>query len=207
MSAEQLLLTFPRDQVPEVRGFVHWREAGPVMERIARNMTWVTREEAERSDLLIQPIPCTVVRDPGGRYHAFGRIRKTRRDLQDRITLVVGGHVEMEGAGTRNLELALAMTLRREMEEELDAAPPDRVTRLGLVSDRSGPDGGRHLAVLHEAVITGPVSPRPGGEFRTRGNPGPLCPMEISKLAARMDPWSRAIAGEILRQQTGDRKG
>ena len=75
--------------------------------------------------------------------------------------------------------------------EELEATHPDRVTRVGLIADPRGPDGGRHLAAVHESVFTGPLRPRPGGEFKKRSAWEDRAGLE--RLADRMDPWSKIL--------------
>ena len=193
------MLTFPRECAQSAGAFTPWREAGPVIERIAANMLWTPRPEAEASPDLMQVIPCTTVRDPRGRYHTFLRVRGARSDLRDRVSLVIGGHVERSPAGQEDLERLVAATLAREVREELEARPPDRTARVALVTDPEGLDAARHMAFVHESVFTGPVAPRPGGEFQKTRARIPVSARKLARLRDSMDPWSRTILdGHIL---------
>ena len=192
LNGETLVLTFPRECAQGAGAFTPWREAGPVIERIATNMLWTPRPEAEVSPDLMQVIPCTTVRDPRGRYHTFLRVRDTRSDLRNRVSLLIGGHVEPSPA-EEDLEQLLAATLAREVGEELEARPPDRTARVALVTDPEGPDGARHMAFVHESVFTGPVRPRPGGEFQKTSARAPVNARNMLRLRDGMDPWSRTI--------------
>ena len=202
MNGEQVVLAIPREDALGDETFAPWPLAGEILARAAARMRWVPREEAEAADDLVQLIPCTTVTDHAGRRHVFQRVERGRSDLRGRASLLIGGHIDLESSGGSRLDLLIAWTLFRETMEELEAAHPDRVTRVGLIADPHGPDQGRHLAVAHESAFTGPLRPRPGDEFKKRSGWEDQAGLE--RLADRMDPWSKTLLERrILRP--GDR--
>ena len=191
MNGEQMVLAFPREDALGTETFAPWPLAGEILTRMAARMRWTPREEAETADDLVQLIPCTTVTDHTGRHHVFQRVERGRSDLRGRASLLIGGHIDLESNGGSRLDLLIAWTLFRETMEELEAARPDRVTKVGLIADPHGPDQGRHLAVAHESAFTGPLRPRPGDEFEKQSSWEDRAGLE--RLADGMDPWSKIL--------------
>jgi predicted NUDIX family phosphoesterase len=175
-----------------------WRYGPSFFDRLLRSAAWLPRVVAETSDEWLQPIPCALVRGFGDRYLTLRRVRGGRDDLNARISLVVGGHIDaadqmsyVEGAGP---ELFIE-TLRRELIEELQLSAIETLDQVGIVIDISSIEASRHIAFVYEISSVHPVSTRALEEFSVRSkftgqffSPSALVPFRKS-----FDPWSRIL--------------
>ena len=161
---EQIVLCLPRSAFADWKQFTPWNQAAEMIQATGENMTWLPRREAEASENVIQPIPCTMVFGQNRSFHVFRRIANGRPDLRKRISLVVGGHIDRADQEQDILPL-VESTLMREVSEELGVNVPLTAKRIGVVVDRSSILGSRHIGIVHEIVIEGRATPQATEEF------------------------------------------
>ena len=197
---EQSVLCLPRSFIAGCGRFTPWATARQMLLQAQANMTWLPRSEAERSEALVQPIPCALVVSEDRFYHVFRRINEGRADLKKRLSLVIGGHIDC-GREDSGLYALTKDTLMREVGEELDfGAPPSSVEPVGLVIDPSSLESSRHVGVVYEVVIAGKIKPKAPEEFsmRSKYDGKPCTPQELLDLRKEFDPWSMIIFGEYI---------
>ena len=194
--AQQQVLCLPRLWLTDRPAFTPWASAEWLIEAADAGMIWLPRHEAESSDEFVQPIPCALVRGMNGGYYVFRRIREGRSDLQSRISMVVGGHIDWE-PGNPGFSYLVRSTLLREISEELATEPPKCVEPIGVVVDGATPQSSRHIGIVHEVVVAGVVRPTAAEEFSANSKyAGLLCrEPELHSLRKRMDPWSSLVFG------------
>ena len=153
---------------------------------------------------LIQPIPCALVLGDGLGYRIFPRIKQGRQDLQKKISLVVGGHIDLT-AEHGDFASLITLTLERELMEELGSYPLSQERPIGVVIDFSSPEASRHVGIVHEVVISGHVKPRASEEFSIGSkDAGKLCnSVELSELHSKLDPWSTIIFADYINPSYG----
>ena len=201
MENEQEILVFPRELLPTDTSFVPWEAVPPILKVVEENMSWLPRNEAEQSEDLIQPIPCTIIRNKFQEYHVLRRINEGRKDLRSRITLVVGGHID-SCPGNHELLTLLKMTLKREVGEELGIFNLAEPKPVGLVLDNSSPAASRHAGFVYEIVVDDELKPLAIEEFSTRSKySGRSFPVEgLSGFFKddEFDPWSAIIFANYI---------
>ena len=185
------ILILGRQCIQGYERFVPWDCAKSLVSSGNKNFAWSPRDEAEKSEDWVQPIPCAFLRDDEGRYCVLRRIRETRADLRSRITLVVGGHVDRPLYEQSKPSLLLE-TLKRELDEEIGVQDLSVIEPIGLVIDSSSTSASRHIAFVYEATLQGSVVPRSKEEFATRSKfSGHFFTVdELSKFHSKFDPWS-----------------
>ena len=197
---EQSVLCLPRSFVAGCGRFTPWETAREALLHAQAHMTWLPRGEAERSEALVQPIPCALVVSEDRFYHVFRRINEGRADLKKRLSLVIGGHIDC-GREDSGLCTLAEDTLMREVSEELDfGVPPSSTKPVGLVIDPSSLESSRHVAIVYELVIAGKIKPKAAEEFsmRSKYDGKPCAPQELLDLRKELDPWSMIIFGEYI---------
>ena len=198
--AVQSVLCFPRTYIAECERFTPWSSACELLQSAEQSMTWLPRTEAEVSETLIQPIPCTLVVSETQSYHVFRRIKEGRPDLRSRISLVIGGHIDHDVHEDDFSSLAMG-TLMREIDEELKvewlSSDPKPV---GLVIDQSSLESSRHAAIVYELVVGGRIKPKAVEEFsiHSKYDGKPCTPNELLSLRKAFDPWSMIIFGDYI---------
>ena len=193
---DQQVLCLPRTCLTDRLAFTPWDVADWLHRAAEAGMTWMPRAEAETSEEFIQPIPCALVRGEGGGFYVFRRTKEGRADLQSKISMVVGGHIDWE-PGTPEFTHLVRTTLLREIAEELAADSPACVEPIGVVVDDATPQSSRHIGIVHEIVVSGTVHPTATEEFAPHSKyAGLLCDnLQLQSLRERMDPWSSLIFG------------
>jgi predicted NUDIX family phosphoesterase len=193
------ILVFPRRCIQSSDRFVPWSDAAPVILCANANAVWLPRHEAERSKEWVQPIPCAFIRDHAHRYCLLQRIRQTRADLRDRISLIVGGHVE-RSYDHDSLQSFLLLTLKRELNEELGIQSLSKVRPVGLVVDSLSIKASRHIAFIYEVVIESCLRVRAAEEFSLRSKfTGYFStPDELSQFHTKFDPWSLLLFEDYI---------
>ena len=178
-----------------------------IVECIQKNCSWLPRDEAERSEDVMQPIPCALIRSRSSEYLVLRRVRETRSDLRERISLISGGHVDRP-AGDENsvvdqpITSLLLTTLRRELDEELgvrDVAESE-IVPVGLVIDHTSVAASRHVAFVYEAVIVEEVKPQAPEEFSLRSqlNGVRYTAKALSEFHKSFDPWSTILFEDFV---------
>ncbi len=194
MMHQQQVLCLPRDCIDDRERFTPWDSADWLLDAAESGMTWLPRWEAEMSADFVQPIPCALVLGTDSGFHVFRRVKGGRLDLSDRLTLVVGGHIEPD-LGVNDFSGLVTNTLRREIDEELDVTLHRPVNPVGVVIDYASPASSRHIGIVHEVVAESSVKPLATEEFAPRSKyAGRKCePGEINSLRSNLDPWSSII--------------
>jgi predicted NUDIX family phosphoesterase len=185
------ILVFPRRCIQSSDRFVLWSDAAPVILCANANVAWLPRQEAERSKEWVQPIPCAFIRDHTHRYCILRRNRQSRADLRNRISLIVGGHVE-RSCGHGSLPSLLLLTLERELNEELGIQFLPKVRPVGLIVDSLSIKASRHIAFIYEVVVANRLTVRASEEFslRSKFTGYFFTPDELSQFYTKFDPWS-----------------
>ena len=199
MNDSREILVFPRETLRTGERFLPWDSAYSLFDAIETSMTWLTREEAEKSEELIQAIPCAVIKNGAEQFRIMRRVKEGRRDLSSKISLVVGGHIDRTVQDCGFLQL-LDITLRREIFEELGVHDISNVTPIGIVIDHSSVFASRHVGFVYEATIDDEFTPMAREEFssRSRYNGQTFSPSDLTKFTKEFDPWSWIIFADYI---------
>ena len=199
MEDEQEILVFPREALTTRERFVSWDVAHSVIRSVEESMTWLPREEAEKSEDFLQPIPCAIVRGGDDKYCVLRRVNEGRSDLRSRISLIVGGHVD-KCPNDYGLLSLLSMTLEREIEEELGVNNLSDIEPVGLVIDHSSVVASRHIGFVYEIVVADQFKPKAAEEFslRSKVNGQLYTANELSGFLKEFDPWSLIIFADYI---------
>jgi predicted NUDIX family phosphoesterase len=156
---------------------------------VARDGEFRPRPEMEQDRSWKQVIPYLVLRD-GTRYFLMRRT-KAGGDarLHDRYSIGVGGHLN-PGDGD------LAVGLRREWHEEIEAGFEPDFRLIGLLNDDSTEVGSVHVGAVYVADAAGrPVAIREidklSGEFAS--------PEATAAVVDRMETWSALVFEHLER--------
>ena len=195
----QDILVFPRKIIDGVDGFIARDEADKLLDLAAKTVKWMPREEAERSKTWVQPIPCAILKDPLGRYCVFRQVRQQRKDLTQRLSFVVGGHMDSCAYEDTFLESVYA-TLQREVREEVGITVGDAATPVGAVVDASSMMASRHVGLVYEVVVNADVKSLSYEEFSVRSKyDGRFLDIsERSRFRGTFDPWSSIIFSQYM---------
>ena len=186
---DEQVLGIPRALVP---GGLDWRGVRPTsldtyLDAIRRFGEFRPRAEAESDPSWKQVIPYVVLRD-GDRMFLMKRTRAGGDErLHDRYSIGVGGHVNPPDEDVFG-------GLRREWEEEIDAAFEPVFDPVGLLNDDDNPVGAVHLGLVFSADAGGrPVAIRERGKLS-----GEFAAVdEVARVADRLETWS-ALLFEFL---------
>ena len=195
----QEILVLPREYFHGFDGFMSWDLASKLIDSVASYVNWMPRPDAERSEQWVQPIPCAIFRDSGGRYCVFRQARQKRRDLSHRYSFVVGGHID-SGRDSDNIREIFEETVKREVSEEIRVKLDCQLRPIGMVADFSSIMASRHIGFVYEAVIDQKLKSRAANEFSTRSkHNGQFSSLEsLSKLRSGFDPWSFMLFSQYL---------
>jgi predicted NUDIX family phosphoesterase len=150
------VLVLPRAVVPGGCDFTGVRrltdaDAVRLRQAVASHGQWMDRDLAEHDPRYKQLIPYVVVRD-GARLFLMDRTAAGGDPrLHHRATIGVGGHINPVDDGAD----PLASGLRREWDEELDAAWEPAFEAVGLLNDDRNPVGSVHLGLVHTVETHG----------------------------------------------------
>lgn len=190
----------PRKFFERYFSFVSWNTIQPIIDELQKSYSWFERKEAEKSTTWVQPIPCVTIRDYFGRYCAFRRIRNIREDLQAKVSLIIGGHIDRKDGDGTLLQL-FEDTIMREVNEETSLSALKAPHPIGLIVDNSSTFASKHVAFLFELEVAESVKPRAPEEFSTRSkfnnhffNAG-----ELLKFQKLFDPWSRILFEDYIK--------
>lgn len=165
MEASQVLV-FPRVIFGDAFSLLPWDSIQEQIVKIENTFSWLNRPDAERSDDWVQAIPCVFIRDHAGKYCVLRRVRNSRSDLSNKLSLVVGGHIDGPDPHS-SFQAAMSLNLMRELEEEIGILPSENPRPVGVVIDDSSLEASRHVAFLHE-IVSEQVSPKAPEEFAKR---------------------------------------
>lgn len=195
----QDIMVFPRAFIDGIDGFLPWEKADRLIDSASNAAVWMPREDAEHSQKWVQPIPCVIFRDALGRYCVFRQVRQQRKDLSNRLSFFVGGHVD-RGCGGRGLREVLFETAKREAWEEVGIVLEDTAMPVGVVVDASSLKASRHIAFIYEAKVYTDVRSQSNEEFSARSKyDGMFLDMaDRSRFRGTFDPWSSIIFAQYM---------
>ena len=203
---QEEILVIPKECVAERQRFTPWSNMQKALQSAERKMAWTPREQAEGSTNWVQPIPCAMIRGKNHTYHVFRRTRRARAELRSRISLVAGGHIDREDGndGEATLSRLVRMTLRREIAEELGVELIGEPEPIGMVIDLTSAEKSKHVAFVHEAVITQRIRLRTK-EFSTQSRVvGKLYTRpELVQFRQELDPWSAILFDDHISASLG----
>lgn len=195
------ILVLPRDMFSGYDRLVPWHLAAHLINAQAPKTKWLLRNKAETSAKWSQPIPVALIRNQEGGYFALRRIQDTRLDLQRRISLVVGGHVD-EKFGSETLYFHLKRNLLRELDEELGLKENQIrvIGPVGLVVDAVSWEASKHVAFVFEVQTAVVLKTKAKEEFSVRSKyTGRFYfPGELRKFRTRFDPWSLVLFEDYI---------
>ena len=198
MEASQVLV-FPRRIFGSAFSLMPWESIQSNLEEIEQSFSWLHRPEAEESSDVVQAIPCVLVRDKENRYCVFRRVREDRPDMSEKLSLIIGGHID-EIPDVKGFLAAVSSNLMREIDEEIGIFPENPPRPVGVIIDRASIVASRHVAFLHEMVAE-KVSTKAPEEFSSKSKfTGEF--MEASWLGERrdkFDPWSQLVIEKHVR--------
>ena len=201
------ILVFPRQCISIPDRFVPEPRMHRIVECIQKNFSWMPRGEAERSEDVMQPIPCALIRNQSSKYLVLRRVRKTRSDLRGRISLIPGGHVDRpvgdeDSSVAESIPSLLLTTLRRELDEELGirGVSESEIGPVGLVIDHSSVAASRHVAFVYEAVVVEKVRAQASEEFSIEStlNGVRYTAKALSEFHKSFDPWSMILLEDFV---------
>lgn len=198
MTAE--VLCFSRGRLLDYSGWIAGSDRGKFLTRVDADKRFMDRKEAESSERYIQIIACAVIRTKAGLYQVFETPSSNAYDGDGPASLIVGGHIERtrEGDEARSLAQLASEALEREVIEELGQHPASEPSMVGFLIDRSSVKNSRHIGMLHECRIEGPVRPVSAVEFRLDSEfAGTYTAEGLKELRGRMDPWSRIFTDSL----------
>ena len=205
----QEILVFPRSFLNDKGEFIQQDEAKQLIESLSVAVDWMPREEAESSEAWVQPIPCAIFRDASGKYCVFRQIRQRRKDLSQRLSLVVGGHVD-RCAESSLLPEVLSETVKREVWEEVGIVLDHTPSLVGMVVDASSLMASRHVGFIYQVDVNTDVKSLSSEEFSIRSEyNGRFLNMEdhtkfrlkegrLAFGSLQFDPWSSIIYAQYL---------
>lgn len=185
----ELVLVIPRNALMGDPGWhgVRTDGLGGFEELVTRFGRFIERPSAEVDRSLKQIIPYLVLRD-GERLFLMRRTRAgADARLHERYSIGIGGHLNPGDGG-------LAGGLRREWNEEIEAAFVPELRLVGLLNDDTTEVGSVHLGAVYAADAAGrPVAIREteklNGSFATHA--------EIAAVVDRMETWSALVFEHI----------
>ena len=194
------ILVFPRAIFGSAFSLLPWHSIQPYMDEIERSFSWLNRQEAELSDSLVQAIPCVIIRDSEDKYCVFRRVEEVRRDLNKKLSLIVGGHID--DVKNRNcFHDVMSSNLLREIDEEIGIRPDEPPRPVGVIIDGSSISASRHVAFLHEMTAE-QVSTRAPEEFarKSKYTGEFMSAVQLGNWRDEFDPWSRLVIEEYVCQ-------
>ena len=195
----QEILVLPRNCVHGLDGFVPWGDAIELADLPERYVCWMPRAEAEASEQWVQPIPCAIFRDSNGRYCVFRQPRQSRKDLSQRFSFIVGGHIDSDYRNKPVYEI-FRETAKREVLEEVGIDLDCQLKPVGMVIDSSSMIASRHVGFVYEAIIDTKIKSLVADEFSVRSKyNGQFFSVEsLSRFRTKFDPWSFILFSQYL---------
>ena len=187
------ILVFSQDLFEVDFSLLLWNNVQHEIAAIENTFHWMDRSKAERSLASAQAIPCTIIRNRQGDYCVFRRVRNERKDLDGRLTLIVGGHVDRPET-TSSFVSIVASCLLREIYEEVGFRPDRAPEPIGVIVDKSSPQAARHVAFLHETEAES-ITPLADEEFAPYSKFRGVFwhPSRIAQRQSEFDPWSQVV--------------
>lgn len=203
LGTQELLVT----ESIEFEGFnVEAGFRGKMCDRILRQgkPLFIERQEAEKSRTCVQVVPYALIKNHQGLYfRARRRADSKRKELQKRLTILVGGHAEKRDWDPDEPSRLFETCLRRELDEELVGIRVEAVKLLGFIYDPHTPVGFHHLACVHEVQVGGKLGIRRQAIDKEFGREAVEWVNEeaIRQCVEELDPWSQRVAHKLFGAQ------
>ena len=152
------ILVFPREVFGSVYSLLPWSSVQPYIDEIERSFSWLDRPQAERSEEVVQAIPCVLIKNSEDRYCVFRRVKEGRTDLSGKLSLIIGGHIDQADDQDSFLS-AMERNLVREIDEEVGIRTEEPPRPVGVIIDgsstvTSGPSSSLIVPVPVSVAIT-----------------------------------------------------
>ena len=195
----QEILVLPMERFHGLDGFVPWPLASKLVDSADDWVSWMPRADAERSEQWVQPIPCAIFRDPGGRYCVFRQARQLRSDLSRRVSFIVGGHIDRD-CGDTSVSDVFERTVKREVSEEVGVDLDSPLQPVGMVVDSSSTMASRHIGFVYEAIVDKEIKSLVADEFSigSKFNGQFFSVESLSRFRSEFDPWSFILFSQYL---------
>ena len=192
------ILVFPRAVFGDVFSLLPWDSIQEQIEKIENTFSWLDRPDAERSNDWVQAIPCVFIRDYEGKYCVLRRVQNYRADLNKKLSLVVGGHID-ETSDHGSFQTSMSLNLMRELDEEIGMIPEESPRPVGVIIDYSSIEASRHVAFLHE-MTSQHVFPIASEEFamRSKYKGAFVDTSKLTEMRNKFDPWSKLLIEEYI---------
>jgi predicted NUDIX family phosphoesterase len=166
------------------------QERRDLEERIREHGFFVERAYAEKTPLLKQVIPYTIVQ-VGERVLVLRRLdRGGERRLHGKLSIGVGGHINPQDHAEG--ESPIERGARRELAEELDISGTYDLRIAGLLNDDSNPVGAVHVGLVQVADVHGKVTLREHDVLEGRLVSREEL-LELSSRAPNFETWSSIL--------------
>lgn len=175
---------------PPTRGAWAWADWPLPLE-----WTWLPRQQAETDEGHLQLIPYVLLQNSRGDLWHYRRIGGDAR-LQERLSVGVGGHIEVSD-GMADLPAIARASALRELREELENVGPMEIPPpLAWLYEGESAIGRMHIGWLYVLPWTSAEDPRPrlGEPLESLGF---LAPERILE-DPRFELWSRLAARFLL---------
>ena len=195
----QEIMVLPRELFHGLDGFMPWSYASNLIDSAAEDVSWMYRTDAELSEQWVQPIPCAIFRDSGGRYCVFRQARQTRSDLSHRVSFVVGGHID-RSSNNKSVSRVFEETVIREISEETGVDLVCPLKQIGIVIDSSSMIASRHIGFVYEAIVDKEIKSLVADEFSVGSKySGQFFSVaSLSIFRSKFDPWSFILFSQYL---------
>ena len=192
------VLVFPRVIFDDVYSLLPWDSIQGQLDAIESSFSWLERPDAECSEGWVQAIPCAFIRDSTGKYCVLRRVHNNRDDLNKKLSLIVGGHID-ESKNQGTFQSVMSRNLRRELNEEIGISSKESPRPVGIIVDNSSIQASRHVAFLHE-MTADKVSLNAPEEFTTRSKFSGkfMDAADFVNKRDEFDPWSRLLIEEYV---------
>lgn len=205
---DEMILVVERERLDEI-GLIQGLDVGRVDEYIAiigRSGKYIKKAAAEETSSVKQVVVYCVAT-----YNGAVLLFRRRGDgeaapgLEDKYSLGVGGHVSRDDMADGVDAAAFMRSAQREFREEVvligDESKPPRFTLIGVVNDDTNGVGQKHIGLVYDVAVPGPLAVRSGGELAD--DSASLVPVaDLARFANGMENWSVLIAEHLAVTRT-----
>ncbi len=189
------ILVFPRYLIENCNDFQTWNNSYNMIENIKYYYQWLGRDIAEESDNFIQVISCVFLCNTFNRYVVFQSIDNNKPYLNEKYSLLVGGHVDYNS--NKVLHNILKDNLHKEISEEINISKDYTISPIGIIVDKSSIEKSKHLCFLYRMYINDyKITIKSHKEFKNTVNY--FNNKDLEDNYGKFDPWSQIIIANII---------